>query len=376
MIVVLTQCFPPVLGGIENLMAGLAGALSGLDRKVIVLADGHRDRGEAAYDRRLDYPVRRISGVKPWRQRRKAAALGELLDTGNVRAIFTDSWKSAEHAIPKLREHDVPLVCLAHGNDVLAEDDARRRHRISRILSSATRIAANSVNTAERVQALGVDPARIAVVNPGVTPPERPERDVVESVAARIGEREHLLLTVARIEPRKGQDQVLRSMPALLSDYPELTYAIAGDGPYREQLEQLARHLSIARRVRFLGRVSEAEKSALLELADLFVMPAREDVATRSVEGFGIAYVEAAFRALPTVAGRSGGVADAVLDGVTGLLCDGNDAGDVERTIRDCLADPGRRTQLGIAARQRAEREFTWPVAAKRYLACLEPIAS
>ena len=135
---------------------------------------------------------------------------------------------------------------------------------------------------------------------------------------------------------------------------------------------------NLAELYRAQGRYEAAEPlfKRALAIAEKALGPDHPDVATRSVEGFGIAYVEAAFRALPTVAGRSGGVADAVLDGVTGLLCDGNDACDVERAIRDCLADPGRRTQLGIAARQRAEREFTWPVAAKRYLACLDRIAS
>ncbi len=102
-------------------------------------------------------------------------------------------------------------------------------------------------------------------------------------------------------------------------------------------------------------------------------MPVREDTAGHSIEGFGIAYVEAAFCAVPAVAGRGGGAADAVVDGETGLLCAGDDPGDVERAIRDCLVDPGLLGRLGDAALQRAQREFSWTAAVTRYLACLRP---
>ncbi len=373
MIVVLTQCFPPDVGGIEVLMGGLADALAEIGREVIVMADGHRDSEEPAHDGRRAYPVRRFAGFKPWRRRRKALGLGKLLRSTQIEAVYADTWKSAEHAIDNLEGHAVPLVCLAHGNDVLAQGKARRRRRIVRVLSKARRVAANSSDTARRVRELGIAPDRIAVVNPGVTPPHKASAETHRDMAARIGAGGPVLVTVARLEPRKGQDQVLRSLPGLVVKHPSLVYAVAGDGPYRGPLEKLTRELGVESHVRFLGRVSEDDKAAILELADLFVMPVREDTSGHSVEGFGIAYVEAAFCAVPAVAGFGGGAADAVVDGETGLLCDGDDPGDVERAIRDCLVDPGQLGWLGDTARRRAQREFSWTAAVTRYLACLGP---
>jgi phosphatidylinositol alpha-1,6-mannosyltransferase len=311
--------------------------------------------------------------LKPWRRRAKARALEGLLRGAGVEGVFADSWKSAEHVIGPIESSGVPVVCLAHGNDVLAKGSEKRRRRIQRVLERTRRVAANSADTARRVCALGVAPERVAVVNPGVTPAMPSDDHARARLAERIGEEAGpLLLTLARIEPRKGQDQVIRAVPALLSDFPQLRYVVAGDGPDRGRLEALARELDVGPRVVFLGRVSEGEKAALFERADLFVMPVREDSATQSVEGFGIAYVEAALGGLPAVAGRSGGAGDAVVDGATGVLCDGDDPGDVERAIRDCLADPARLQRLGQAAQERAERQFAWPLAVERYLACLD----
>ena len=370
MIVVATQCFPPRIGGMETLMCGLADALAASGRDVTVLADGHGDAAEAGFDRDRAYPVLRFPGLKPWRRWRKARVFAALARGERIDAIFADSWKSAERIAGAARDAGVPLVCLAHGDDVTATDD-RRRRRVRRTLGQVTRIAANSAATAARVEALGIPRGRIAVVNPGVTPPAEPSAEARGRIARRLGAGRPLLITVARLEPRKGHDRAIAALPALLRDHPETVYAIAGAGPHRSALERLARETGVTDRVAFLGRVSDDDKAALLDAADLFVMPVREEVSARSVEGFGIAYIEAAFRSLPAVAGRSGGVADAVREGVTGLLCDGEDPDNVERVIREAIADPQRLARLGAAARETAEREFAWPVAVERYLACI-----
>ncbi len=137
----------------------------------------------------------------------------------------------------------------------------------------------------------------------------------------RIGGRRPVIATVARLEPRKGVDAVIRAMPDVLARHPGCIYAIAGGGEDRERLEQLAADLNVRQAVLFLGRVTSAEKAALLAMADVFAMPVRRE--GRSVEGFGISYSEAGWFGVPALAGRDGGAGDAVLDGETGLLCDG-----------------------------------------------------
>lgn len=179
------------------------------------------------------------------------------------------------------------------------------------------------------------------------------------------------LLTLGRIERRKGHDHVIRSLSALVAAHPELIYVIAGDGPDRPRLEALVAELGLRRHVHFAGVVSEPEKAALLRDSDLFVMPSRIDSATRSREGFGIAYLEAAWCGVPSLAGCAGGARDAVVDGVTGMLCDGARQEAVAAAIAECLGDPERLRRLGAAARERAQIEFSWPAVVGRYLRCI-----
>ncbi len=366
MILLLTQCFPPTHGGIETLMKGMADALSTTGRDVQVFADGYRTHAEIDHDAGLEYPVRRFGGPKPWRRRRKGWSAGAFLETHAVDTIICDSWKSAEHTARRARHAGVPLVCLAHGNDVLVPDRGRRRRRVARVLRLAHKVVANSRDTASRVRSLSIADSRIAIVHPGVVPP-RVDRAECADVAPPGRPR---LLTLGRIEARKGHDFVIRSLPALLALHPDLSYVIAGDGPARAPLEKLVDSLGLRDHVCFTGAVSESEKAALIASSDLFVMASRFEPASRSVEGFGIVYLEAAWCGVPSVAGRSGGAGDAVIDGVTGALCDADRLDSVQAAIVRCLADPERLRELGAAARERAQREFGWPIVIERYLQC------
>ncbi len=370
MILIATQCFPPVAGGMEALMGGLADALAGAGKDVLVLADGKGTGDERASDENRPYAVLRFGGPRPWRRWRKRRALARCLRRGKIEAIFADSWKSAATALTVAEKQDVPVFTLAHGNDVLTRGDAGRAARIARVFQRSTRVVANSRFTAGLVKALGVPSGSISIVHPGFTPPPTPSPEALAAADRLMAPFGHRLLTLARLEPRKGHDQVIRCLPELLRKFPGLGYVVAGAGPDRQRLETLARELGVSEQVCFAGRVSEDLKSALLNRAHIFVMPVREDEAGHSVEGFGIAYLEAAAMGLPAVAGRSGGVEDAVVHGKTGLLCDGTDTREVCATLASLLADPDRRRAMGEAARMHA-RDFAWPAAIKRYLALM-----
>jgi len=372
MIVIVTQCFPPVTGGMESLMGGLADALAGAGKAVTVLADSKRREDEKDSDTARPYSILRFAGPRPWRRWRKRRRLRQLLHSTPVEAVFTDSWKSAATALPALNRSDVALISLAHGNDILSQGDPRRAGRIRSILSQVTGIAANSQYTARLVQDLGIDPERISVVHPGFTPPPPPDAPSREQVEQWCKPFRPVLLTVSRLEPRKGHDQVIRCLPALRRTFPDIGYLIAGSGPDRARLETLAEEQGVSQHICFTGRVSETLKSALLEQADLLVMPVREDQACHSVEGFGIAYLEAANTGLPVIGGNSGGVADAVADGETGVLCDGNDTEAVCRAIHETLSRPEIDREMRKAAKTRAD-DFTWQTAVNRYLDLLTP---
>ena len=175
-----------------------------------------------------------------------------------------------------------------------------------------------------------------------------------------------ILLTVGRLEARKGQDKIIEILPKLLKDHPNLLYVLAGTGPLQENLLTRTNELGITDKVKFCGRVSDGERSALLQKADLFAMPCR--AVGDSVEGFGIVYIEAAMQGVASLAGRVGGASDAVLDGRTGMLCDGDDENDIYLSIKKMLADSAALKSMGQQAQHRAQTELQWEQIAQKLL--------
>jgi phosphatidylinositol alpha-1,6-mannosyltransferase len=359
MILITTQNFPPAVGGIEILMAGLARALSAAGEDVWVFADGRSD-GAAE-----PYRVSRYGGPKPIRRWLKARDVARAARAPGVIGVFADSWKSLEALGPL----PVPIVMLAHGAEWPTDPSPSKRRRIERAVAKAGRILAVSDYTASRVRQYA--PAdRIAIVHPPISPQPTPSVEAARRIAALASGAGPLISSLARLEPRKGFDMTLRAVTDLAADHPNLTYAIGGGGGDLARLQALAASLGIADRVHFLGRVDEDQKAALLAGADLFVMPTRE--VGRSVEGFGIIYLEAAWHGLAAIAGTEGGGGDAVLDGVTGLVVDGADQAAVTGALRRLIEQPAERAAMGQAAAERVRRDFLWDQAAPKFLAALK----
>lgn len=347
---ILTQCFPPTLGGIETLMGGLATALCDAGEAVVVLADGAPTEADAAHPAE----IRRFDGWKPLRRRAKARAAAELIAAGGVTRIFCDSWKSAALTPPRseTRPH---VVCLAHGMEFPSRPGPIKTTRIGAALARADEILANSAWTADQAYRFaGKTPVRVV---PLPIPEQPPLNETVRgALKTRVGEAGPLVVTLCRLELRKGVDRLIDAMRALGPKRPGLRLVVAGDGPDRERLERRVARQGLEDRVLFLGRVEEAEKAALLDLADVFAMPVRRD--GDSVEGFGLVYLEAGWRGTPSLAGRDGGVADAVKDGETGVLCEGADLRSVTETLARLLDDAALRDRLGAAARTHARAQI------------------
>lgn len=374
MILVLTQCFPPDQGGIETLMGGLVGALQDAGKSVCVLADHIRSKSARASAIHQDQ-IERFGGIRPlrrWLKRRRAAT---LLNQGAVEAVIADSWKSLE-ALPDLSRlaKKIPVLALAHGMEFPARLSASKSRRIKQALQKASTIIPVSHFSAGLARSY-CENAQMVMIHPPL--PQMPEADASmrADVSALLGAGSDapVLLTVSRLEPRKGIDQVIRSLPALIQDYPDLVYAVGGTGADRARLEGLAKDLGVAHHVRFLGFVPEALKPALYEAADVFVMPVRRE--GDSVEGFGIVYLEAAYYGTPALAGADGGAVDAVLDEKTGLVVDGLDGNAITAQLHRLLGGGALRARLGEAAKKRARSEFSWAYAVKTYLAlCEKPV--
>jgi phosphatidyl-myo-inositol dimannoside synthase len=174
-----------------------------------------------------------------------------------------------------------------------------------------------------------------------------------------------LIVGVSRLVPRKGFDVAIQAVARLARSRPDLLLAIAGGGRDESRLRRLATELGAP--VRFLGRVPHDDLPRLYGCADLFAMPCRTRWGGLEQEGFGIVYIEAAACGVPQVAGDSGGAAEAVEDGVTGLIVHRpEDASEVADAFTALLDDPARRALMGKASRARAETEFSYDVLAGR----------
>ncbi len=170
---------------------------------------------------------------------------------------------------------------------------------------------------------------------------------------------EFILLTTSRLVVRKGHQQVIRSLPKVLEEYPRLKYVIVGDGPERRKLERMVKDMNLQFCVFFLGALDDDYYRTLLNLSDVFIMPNVHIEELGDYEGFGIVFLEAGACGKPVIGGRNGGVTEAIVDGKSGYLVDSHDLDDVAAKIRLCL-NPSIASQFGKYARERVEYGFTW----------------
>lgn len=375
--------FPPMPGGIANLMAGLVGALV---EKCRVTALAPAAPEATAFDRRQPYRVVRAGGPPPLREMAFFQALGRLHRTEGLDAVVCGSWlTSGLVAYLLARRRGTPYVVWAHGSDIV--DDYRSPRRVAKsflrplkrvILGEARAIVANSRYTRRLVAAQGVPEARIHVVWPGVDPRRFSPSPLSPAGADRYRRgASHCLLTVARLDPHKGHATTLRALAGGLRGIPGLRYLIAGSGPEEGRLRRLVFSLGLAGQVEFLGHVADETLPDLYRAADVFVMPSaflpgRWDL----VEGFGIAYLEASAAGKSVVAGRSGGTEDAVVDGVTGFLVDPADPVALARTVRALLEDPSLAERMGKAGRERVLTTLSLERMGERFLAVLESVVA
>ena len=150
----------------------------------------------------------------------------------------------------------------------------------------------------------------------------------------------------------------------LLSKFPKLKYVSVGDGDEKNSLEKLTKELNLTKEVTFIYKTSEQEKLALLEKSDIFIMPSI--VHKKSIEGFGISFIEAAAYGKPSIGGKFGGESDAIVEGKTGYLCDGNDLNSLYETLLKIFEV--KHYKILSANAFEFSKNFTWDKIIKKYI--------
>lgn len=354
-LLLVTLNYPPNLGGVARHYAGLVRALGAAE--VAVLTDVPGGPAEVGVARqRFTWSLWPRWLPLLWRvpraQRRAQAttlAAGELLPVGTALWLLT-------------RFTGTPYVVFLHGLDVAwAQASLRKRWLARRVLARARAVVANSEFTKQLAVAAGSSASRTYVVQPAV---ELPGATVTaEELRARHGLRgKRVLLSVARLVPRKGIDDVVSILPELTRALPDVAYVVVGEGPERPRLERLAARLGVS--VKFIGAAADTELAAWYELGDVFVLTPKDD--SRDVEGFGLVYLEAMAARRPVVATPAGGVPEVV--GEVGWLV--KNSRELIAALAKLFTDPALRRALGERGAARAA-QFTYARQAamlRRYL--------
>jgi phosphatidylinositol alpha-1,6-mannosyltransferase len=357
-LVLATLNFPPALGGIEHMCAELARELAGLGIAVHVVAPAQP--GDAAVDAALPYRITRYP-AGPVRVANLSLALAPLLRAAPSWVLFAQWSAATPFALRRaLGARATKLATLAHGKEYLTAEhgwrstwlwSAQRRA----VLSQLAMVLASSNYTANHARASGARAVR--VTHPGVDAEHFSPAVASHVAVAELGDGSEVgpvLLSVARLVPRKGIDTMITALPAVVAMHPGLRYVVVGDGPDRERLSALAAAHGVAAHVRIVGGVNNEQLPAYYAGADLFVLASRELPGVADAEGFGIVLLEAQACGTPVIAARSGGMPDALRAGETGLLVPPNDPGALAAAVLELLGDPPRLRAMGEAARAHA----------------------
>jgi phosphatidylinositol alpha-1,6-mannosyltransferase len=359
---ILTLDFPPLYdGGIARSMDETARALAAGGESVRVLTRG-AGRDVRNHDAAYPAQVTRWWGHH-WQKFHPLLLAFHLPGVGKRERgaiVHTSTWEVAPPVLRKSARFGWKVFVHAQGREIArAFSSPGELARLRSVLQAADAVLPISRHVADLASQAGASAERIHFIPPAIDA-RRVQGGSGDRFRARFGlGSKPLLLTLARLVDRKGQDTVIRALPRVLREVPDLVYIVAGDGDYRADLETLARSAGVIEHVLFTSFIADAEVPDLYAAANVYVMVSREGREAGDIEGFGITYLEASAAGLPVVAGNSGGTADAVEAGVSGVLVDPEDNDAVGGAILGFLRDPARARAVGRTGRARAEREFS-----------------
>ena len=376
-IVLATSNFPPLSGGISRYLFQIMRFLpSDLVRVIALPTPGWQD-----FDEKQDFSIRRLRLPPNWslsNDTNKYLApfyFKELLRERDAEIVLCGQ---AYHSlilpswlIQKLTGK--PYGIFTYGLDLLRPQTRRYKWFFNKLLQSANIVFADSHAAASIGQNLGVKQHQIHVVHPTIESKELHSRITANEIRLRHGlDGKKCILSVGRLVERKGFDTVIRALPMILHEVPIAHYLIVGSGPLEDHLKSMVEELGLEEHVTFVGYVSDEELAAYYMASDVFAMISREIPDEGDLEGFGIVYLEANLLGKPVVAGRSGGVVDAVLHEQTGLLVNPICIEEIAQGIIRMLINPELAKMLGENGRERVLSEFNGRVAAKKVLDVLK----
>ena len=355
MYLIVTRTFPPELGGMQSLMWGLTNELS-KNYMIKVFADFHENH--KIFDEQVSFSIERIGGIKILRKYRKANLINEFIKNNKIEAVIADHWKSLE-----LIKTNKKKICLIHSKEINHGKGTSLNKRVLNVLNNVEKVVANSKFTKNLAIKYGVDESKIIVINPGVSPVQKLDEESLNKVENLLKHKSPRLITISRLDKRKNHEKVVMAIRNLKQIYPNIIYICIGYGDEEENIKKLVEELDLKEQVIFFKDIKHELKNSLLAKSNIFVMPSI--IHKKSIEGFGIAYVEAAQYGIPSIGGVDGGAADAIDHNKNGLICDGNSLDEIYSSIIFMLENK-KYLEYGKAAKENSIK-FNWGKIVEEY---------
>ncbi|MFC1548567.1 glycosyltransferase [Candidatus Omnitrophota bacterium] len=359
--------FPPVRGGIATHIFNLWSRLPSKEIAVLTSRPRGSDHG--------DYEDMDMT--------RKTYPLGADIFSRTVRAIMVIWHTLRQNSLRNIKRNHcaqvlsaglaalivkkikgTPYVVYMYSADVLEfSKNLLTLFVMKKILAESKRVIAISNFTKSLITKHNLIPKdKVSVIIPGMDKdmfnPEKGDDGLRKKYG--INGKRKMILSVSRLAARKGHKNVVNAFSEVLKSYPDVTYVIVGDGPMRSELERLVEEKDLENNVIFTGEIPLEKGVFFYNACDIFVLIPQYIKEKGDVEGFGIVFLEANACGKPVVAGRSGGVIEAVMDGETGLLVDPNDVGQIRDALLTLLEDENSAQELGAKGLLRIHEKFDW----------------
>jgi phosphatidylinositol alpha-1,6-mannosyltransferase len=368
-VTIICQDFYPIEGGLTTWVYNLALELTKLDHEVEVLTRRWKDL--ESDDSKYPFSVHRLPTEK-WKNRKNFRIyryLKKISQNNKPTVIICGNWKMG---VPVRwfniwhRRKKFPYIVCIHGMDVY-EFRRLNRNLLRKTINDANLVITGSIHVREKIIELHNYRRKISIVHYGVDinrfkPMDIPT-DLFEKYNIPINKK--ILLSVSRLVERKGFDNVIRTLPQVIDKFDDFLYVIGGRGKDERRLRNLTHEFGVEEHVRFIGFVHDDDLPGIYNISDVFIMPSRE--INGNIEGFGIAYLEANACKKPVIGGNSGGIPDAVEDGVSGILVNPESLSEIANAIIKLFSDEILYAKLSHDGFRRVYERFLWHMIAEKH---------
>jgi phosphatidylinositol alpha-1,6-mannosyltransferase len=372
-VLLVTNDFPPRPGGIQAYLEALTTHLADMGEHTLTVYAPQWKRVEQ-YDSSAPFEIVRHPGTLMLPAPDVDARMRRLIADRDVDTVWFGAAAPLALLARRARRAGARrVVASTHGHEVGWSMLPVARSALRRIGEESDVVTYISRYTRSRFASAFGPRAALEHLSPGVDVERfRPDRAARAEMRARhgLGERP-VIVCVSRLVPRKGQDMLIRALPAIRSRVDGAALVIVGGGPYLAQLRGLAGNAGVADHVIFTEGVAPDQLPAYHAMADVFAMPCRTRGAGLDVEGLGIVYLEASASGVPVVAGRSGGAPESVQEGRTGFVVDGQSTDQITEAVGRILEDPDLAARMGAAGRRWAVERWRWQIHTARLAAML-----